>query len=81
MDRQSFYKAIQGRYQIEDESTVIKVPFDNIVDLDNEKLVYRSNGGTIESLSFDSCAENFDFIITNQTNTKIVGGRFFAMPV
>ena len=47
MSWDDFYKAIQEDYHIEDEATVIKIPFDNIIEMTSEELVYKNEDGEI----------------------------------
>lgn len=82
MSRNEFYKAIQDAYHIEDEATVIKVPFENIIELTSEELIYRSCDGEIKEINLSECAENFDLaqgISPDQRagNLRCIGGRCF----
>ena len=59
MNWQEFYAEIQEYYHIEDENTVIQVPFENIVDINTDVLVYKNNDGTISHINLNNCVENF----------------------
>ena len=41
MNCDEFYKSIQEVYHIEDETTVIKIPFENIIKITSEELFYK----------------------------------------
>ena len=77
-----FYKAIQEDYHIEDEATVIKIPFDNIIEMTSEELVYKNEDGEIKKVNLDECAKNYDLTqsITPEQRAgrlKCIGGRCF----
>ena len=54
MNWQEFYAEIQEYYHIEDENTVIQVPFENIVDINTDVLVYKNNDGTISHINLSN---------------------------
>ncbi len=87
MSWKELHKAIQEAYHIEDEATVIKIPFENIVEVNTQALIYKSNDGAIEKIVFDNCVKNFNLAlgreITNLSGQviKAVGGRSFAKPM
>lgn len=55
-----FYKAIQEAYHIEDEATVIKIPFANIIEMISEELIYKNEDDEIKKVNLDECAKNYD---------------------
>ena len=82
MSWDDFYKAIQEDYHIEDEATVIKIPFDNIIEMTSEELVYKNEDGEIKRVNLDECAKNYDLTqgITPEQRAgrlKCIGGRCF----
>ena len=48
MSWDEFYKAIQEAYHIEDETTVIKIPFENIIKITSEELIFKNDCGKTE---------------------------------
>ena len=82
MSWDDFYKAIQEDYHIEDEATVIKIPFDNIIEMTSEELVYKNEDGEIKKVNLDECAKTYDLTqsITPEQRAgrlKCIGGRCF----
>ena len=59
MNWQEFYASIQEYYHIENENTVIKVPFKNITDITADKLVYKNNDGVTSQIHLKECVKNF----------------------
>jgi hypothetical protein len=86
MNWQEFYTAIQEHYHIEDEKTVTKVPFENIIEVNADALVYQNNDGTISQIDLNNCARNFVTALGEELTTKsrntimVVGGRCFLRP-
>lgn len=87
MNWQEFYAKIQKYYHIEDKSTVIQVPFENIVDINTDILVYKSNDGTLSHINLHNCVENFSSALGEELRNRsgnvimAVGGRRFSKPV
>ena len=82
MSWEDFYKEIQEIYHIEDEATVIKVPFDNIIDITSEEIVYKTGDGELQKINLNECAKNYDLAqgITPEQcaeHLKCIGGRCF----
>ena len=82
MTLEDFYKEIQKTYHIEDEATVTKIPFDDIIDITSEELIYKNGEGEIKRINLDECAKNYDLTqgITPEQRAghlKCIGGRCF----
>ena len=82
MSWNEFYRAIQEAYHIEDETTVIKIPFENIIEITSEELVFKNSDGETEKINLDECAKNYDLeqgISPEQREgrLKCIGGRCF----
>ena len=82
MSWDEFYKSIQEAYHIEDEATVIKIPFENIIEITAEELVFKNSDGETEKINLDECAKNYDLaqgISPEQREGKLkcIGGRCF----
>ena len=82
MSWEDFYKGIQEVYHIEDEATVIKIPFDNMIEITSEEIVYKTGDGEILKLNLNECAKNYDLAqgITPEERAghlKCIGGRCF----
>ena len=82
MSWDEFYKAIQEAYQTEDEATVKKIPFENILEITSKELIFKNSLGEIEKIDLNECAENFDLaqgIPSEQREgrLKCIGGRCF----
>ena len=84
MNWQEFYAKIQECYHIEDENTVIKIPFENIIDVNADTLVYKNNDGTISNINLNNCVKNFSSIFGEELRNHsvdvimAVGGRYFS---
>ena len=50
MNWDEFYKSLQEAYHIEDEATVIKIPFENIIEITSEELIFKNNDGKTEKI-------------------------------
>ncbi len=87
MSWQEFYKAIQEAYHIEDEETVVKLPFENIVSVNNGILTYKNINGEVEMIDLDNCVKNFNSVLGYTPKTRagevvrVVGGRCSLKPV
>ena len=87
MNWQEFYAEIQEYYHIEDENTVIQVPFENIVDINTDVLVYKNNDRTISHINLNNCVENFSSALGEKLRNRsgnvimAVGGRCFSEPI
>ena len=82
MSWDEFYKSIQEAYHIEDETTVIKIPFENIIELTAEELVFKNSDGETEKINLDECAKNYDLAQgispeQREGRLKCIGGRCF----
>ncbi len=82
MSRDAFYRAIQEAYHIEDETTVIKISFDSIIELTSEELIYKNGDGAIKKINLGECAKNYDLAqgITPEQRAghlPCIGGRCF----
>ena len=82
MSWEDFYKGIQEAYHIEDEATVIKIPFDNMIEITSEEIIYKTGDGEILKLNLNECAKNYDLAqgITPEERAghlKCIGGRCF----
>jgi len=86
MNWQEFYKSIQEYYHIENEDTVIKIPFENILEVNEKELIYKNNDGTIESINLEDCVKNFNSAFGAEPQNslgepvKCVGGRYYEKP-
>ena len=87
MNWQDLCREIQEYYHIEDKDTVIKVPFENIMELKNGCLTYKNHDGNMEEISLDDCVKNFQTEMGGALQNKsgeiirAVGGRYFSSPV
>ena len=43
MSRQEYFKTMQEEYNIEDDDTVIRIPFKNILEINDIELILRDN--------------------------------------
>lgn len=43
MSRQEYFKAMQEEYNIEDDDTVIRIPFKNILEINDIESIFRDN--------------------------------------
>ena len=83
MNWQEFYDAIQKSYHIEDEKTVVKIPFENIIEVNSECLIYNNLNGVVEKINLDECVRNFNLALGEEPKNrsgkiiKVVGGRCF----
>ncbi len=83
MNWQEFYDAIQESYHIEDEKTVIKIPFENIIEVNSECLIYKNLNGVVEKIHLDECVRNFNLAWGEAAQNRsgklirVVGGRCF----
>ncbi|MBE6621107.1 MAG: hypothetical protein E7625_07085 [Ruminococcaceae bacterium] len=82
MSWDEFYKAIQEAYHIEDEITVIKIPFENIIETTSQELIFKNDYGKTEKINLDECAKNFDLAQgispeQREGRLKCIGGRCF----
>ncbi len=82
MSWDEFYKAIQEAYQTEDEATVKKIPFENILEITSKELIFKNSLGEIEKIDLNECTENFDLTQgippeQREGRLKCIGGRCF----
>ena len=82
MNCDKFYKSIQEAYHIEDEATIIKIPFENIIEITSVELIFKNDDGKTEKINLDECAKNYYLaqgISPEQLeyNPKCIGVRYF----
>ena len=82
MTWEDFYKEIQETYHIEDEATVIKVPFDDVREITSEAIFYNKGYLETKKIDLNECYRNFCLaqgISPDENNgrLKCVGGRCF----
>ena len=82
MTWEDFYKEIQETYHIEDESTVIKIPFDDVMEITSEAIFYKKGYLDTKKIDLNECARNYCLaqrISPDENNgrLKCVGGRCF----
>ena len=82
MNWDEFYKSLQEAYHIEDETTVIKIPFENIIEITSQELIFKNNYGKTEKINLDECAKNFNLAQgispeQREDSLKCIGGRCF----
>ena len=70
MNWQEFYDAIQKSYHIEDEKTVVKIPFENIIEVNNECLIYNNLNGVVEKINLDECVRNFNLALGEEPKNR-----------
>ncbi len=86
MNWQEFYATIQEHYHIEDENIVTKVPFENIIDVAADTLIYKNNDGIICQINLNDCVKNFSSTLGEELKDRFgniimaVGGRSFSRP-
>ena len=86
MSWQEYSKIIQEDYHIEGDDTVIKIPFENIIDVTEKEIIFQNNEGEPQAISLEKCARNFytAFGVPEEEYTtkewKSVGGRYSANP-
>jgi len=86
MNWQEFHSAIQEYYHIEAENTVTKIPFENIINVNANTLMYKDNYGNVSQINLDNCVENFSFALGEKLKNfsgqtiLAVGGRCFSRP-
>ena len=59
MSWQEYSKIIQEDYHIEGDDTVIKIPFENIIDVTEKEIIFQNNDGEPQAISLEKCARNF----------------------
>jgi hypothetical protein len=83
MTWQEFYAEIREYYHIEDENTVTKVPFENIIEVNADTLVYKNGDGTVSHINLGDCVKNFAAALGEVPKNRsgeilrVVGGRCF----
>ena len=82
MSWDEFYKEIREAYHIEDEATVIKIPFENIIEMTAEELIYKNSYGKTQKINLHECAKNFALAQgispeQREGRLKCIGGRCF----
>ena len=83
MNWQEFYAEIQEYYHIEDENTVTKIPFENILEVNADTIVYKDNDGNISQIDLKDCVKNFSTALGEEIKNRsghtimAVGGRCF----
>ena len=84
MSWQEYSKIIQEEYHIESDDTVIKIPFENILEVTPKELIFKDNKGEIQKIFLEDCARNFreafGLLDTDTTDRKVkgIGGRYSA---
>ncbi len=84
MSWQEYSKIIQEEYHIESDDTVIKIPFENILNVTEKELIFRDNKGETQTILLDDCVRNFREAFglsdTDTTDRKVkgIGGRYSA---
>ncbi len=84
---QEYYKIIQEDYHIESDNTVIKIPYENIIDVTEKELIFKNNEGEIQNILLEECAKNFyaTFALSPEDyenqQWKGIGGRYSANPI
>ena len=84
---QEYNEMIQKNYHIESDDTVIKISYENIIDVTEKELVFRNNEGEIQNILLEECAKNFysAFGVSPEDYTKrqckCIGGRYAANPI
>ena len=82
MSWDEFYKSIQEAYHIEDEATVIKIPFDDVGEITSEAIFYKKGYPDTKKIDLNECARNYCLAQGKSPNEnngrlKCVGGRCF----
>ena len=82
MTWEDFYKEIQETYHIEDETTVIKVTFDDVKEITSEAIFYKNGYLDTKKIDLNECARNYCLAQGKSPNEnngrlKCVGGRCF----
>ena len=82
MSCDEFYKSIQEAYHIEDEATVIKIPFDDVREITSEAIFYKKGYLDTKKIDLNECARNYCLAQGKSPNVnngrlKCVGGRCF----
>ena len=82
MSWDEFYKSIQEAYHIEDEATVIKIPFDDVREITSEAIFYKKGYLDTKKIDLNECARNYCLAQGKSPNEnngrlKCVGGRCF----
>ncbi len=84
MNWQEYSKIIQEEYHIESDDTVIKIPFENILNVTEKELIFKDNKGETQTILLDDCVRNFKEAFglsgTDATDRKVkgIGGRYSA---
>ncbi len=82
MTWEDFYKKIQETYRIEDEATVIKIPFDDVGEITSEAIFYKKGYLNTKRIDLNECARNYCLARgispdKNNGRLKCVGGMCF----
>lgn len=86
MSWQEYSKIIQEEYYIEDNDTVVKIPFENIIEVNELELIFRDNEGELQKIVLEDCARNFSAVFGSSTSNlsarkvRGIGGRYAASP-
>ena len=84
---QEYSKILQDDYHIENDDTVIKIPFENIIDVTEKEILFKNNEGKMQTISLEECAKNLysAFGVTEEEYSnrefKGIGGRYSANPI
>ena len=80
MSWQEYSKIIQEEYHIESDDTVIKIPFENILNVTKKELIFKDTNGEKQTILLDDCVKNFReaFGLSDADTTVSIGGRYSA---
>ena len=84
---QEYYRIMQEGYHIESDDTVIKIPYENIIEVTEKELIFKNNEGEIQHILLDECVRNFysAFAVAPEDyankQCKGIGGRYSANPL
>ncbi len=84
MSWQEYSRIIQEEYHIESDDTVIKIPFENILNVTEKELIFKDNKGETQTILLDDCVRNFREAFglsdadTTDRKVKGIGGRYSA---
>ncbi len=87
MSSRELPQALQNVYKLEDETTVIQIPFERIMEVTAKSLLYKCNNDEIRTIYLDDCVKNVnvalnqDFGNRSDQITQVVGGRYFSHTV
>ena len=65
-----YFDEILKAYHIENEETVIKIPFENIQKISKGYLFYKNCDGVTENINLDDCVRNFNISIGKEMRNQ-----------